>query len=498
MKKVLLCILDGFGYSDETKYNAIALSRKPNLQHLFKTYPHSLLQASGEFVGLPEGQIGNSEVGHFTMGAGRVLFQDLPRINKAFASGGVVNIPAIQDLISYCKTNKKPCHIIGIASDGGVHGHIEHMIAFTNIIKDAAIPYYVHAITDGRDVAPKSSLAQLSAFSKNDIDISSISGRFYAMDRDKRWDRTQRAYDSIFSAQGSTFANYATYISSQYEAGITDEFIEPAIKEGYTGFQDGDAIVFCNFRADRMRQIATSILDQNFDAFQAKRYKPSKALAFTAYSDEIAKLTQVLFPKQVVQQPLGEIISEQGLTQLRIAETEKYAHVTYFFNCGEEKVFPGEERILIASPKVRTYDEVPKMSAVEITDKLIASVQKSHYDFICLNFANPDMVGHTGNLKAAIEAIDVIDECVGKIVKLCAQEGYELIITSDHGNAEEMFDEKTNQPMTAHTLNRVPFLYVGTNKDVTLKNGTLADIAPTILKIMGLAKPSLMTGSSLL
>lgn len=497
MKKILLCILDGFGYSNKTKHNAIALARKPNLQRLFNEYPHSLLEASGKFVGLPDGQIGNSEVGHFTIGAGRILFQDLPRISKAFAENKVAKMPQILDLIEYCKATRKKCHIMGIASDGGVHGHIDHMIALAQLVKNSGVEIRIHAITDGRDTAPKSALNNLKKFTEHNLEISSISGRFYAMDRDNRWDRTKRAYDAIFSAECATFKNYEEYINAQYKTNITDEFIEPAVKVGYTGFEDEDAIVFCNFRADRARQIFLSLLDKSYNEFISKKYDIGKALAFTTYSKELSSLAQTLFPKEVVKNSLGEVIASHNLTQLRIAETEKYAHVTYFFNGGEEKIFPKEERILVSSPKVKTYDETPQMSAIEITDKLIASILQNHPDFICLNFANPDMVGHTGNLQATIEAIDVIDTCIERLEKICKEKGYDLIITSDHGNAEEMFDEKTNQAMTAHTLNRVPFLYVSSEKNITLKDGSLADIAPTILKIMGIAKPLEMTGSPL-
>ncbi|MFI4984226.1 MAG: 2,3-bisphosphoglycerate-independent phosphoglycerate mutase [Rickettsiales bacterium] len=469
MKKVLLCILDGMGIAKSGKYNAVSLANTPNYNYLLQNCPHSALDACGEAVGLPVGQMGNSEVGHITIGAGRVIYQDLPRISKAFAQNQV-------------KLDVKgDVHLVGLCSDGGVHSHINHILALGKLLHGNKV--YVHMITDGRDTPPQSALKYLDG-----LNVATISGRFYAMDRDKRWERTDAAFEAIIKANGAEFNDPATYINSSYQNGVNDEFIIPGIAAGYQGFKDGDTMIFCNFRADRMRQFAAKFLEAGFSK--------SRTIAMTEYSQELAEKMEVLFKNEQPKNVLGEVIAAQGFKQFRIAETEKYAHVTYFLNGGREALFTGEDRVMIPSPKVATYDLKPEMSAFEVAEKVVAAVQSNNYALIVVNFANPDMVGHSGNVAATIKAVEAVDKCLGQIMIVCKAANHDLLVTADHGNAEELYDENNHQPLTSHSMNKVPFIYYGSQL-LQLKDGSLADISPSILKLLGVAKPDEMTGLTL-
>lgn len=505
-KTVILNILDGFGVRKDNENNAINLATTPNLDFIYQHYPHSQLETSGLAVGLPEGQMGNSEVGHMTIGSGRVIYQDLPKISAAIADGSLKNHQIIKESIELLKQNSKKCHIIGLLSDGGVHSHIDHIFALSEIYAKQGIAVNVHAITDGRDVPPRSCLSYIKQFqeefaSNKFVSLASIGGRFYAMDRDNNWSRTELYYNCIMKQNSASYANILEYIKQSYENNIFDEFIKPAVSKDYQGISNGDIVIFANFRADRMRQIAACFAFKDFTQFSRA---PSKAFAalisVTEYSDELSKTMQVLFPVEIPKNTLGEIVAKQGLKQLRIAETEKYAHVTFFFNGGVEDKFEGEERILIPSPKVETYDLKPEMSAKQLTEKVIEAVKAQKYDLIVLNYANSDMVGHTGDLSAAIKAIEVLDESIGDIMQAMHQEDI-MIITADHGNAEEMYDHKNDMPHTAHTTNPVPFILIGDaykHSNVKLANGTLADIAPTILKILAINVPEDIQGKSII
>lgn len=496
MKKLILCILDGWGYRKAKEHNAIALSIKPNYEKLVKNYPMALLKASGTSVGLPKGQMGNSEVGHITIGAGRVILQDLPKIDTEIESGNLAKNNKVLSLIKELKNNNKTCHLIGLISDGGVHSHINHIINIATILKSQKIPVAIHGILDGRDVPPKSAIKYLKQLKKHSLKISTLSGRFYAMDRDKRWERTQKYFECIAYAKAPKFDDPEQFINNCYNNKIIDEFIEPHVEKNYQGISIKDAVIIANFRADRVRQISTALVLSKFPFFKRQPLSLSSCLSMTSYSEELLQHMNVIFPNQIPKNTLGEVIAKNNLTQLRIAETEKYAHVTYFFNGGRELSFLGEDRILIPSPKVTTYDQKPEMSAYELTDSLIKKMKEKKYDFICANFANPDMVGHSGNINATVEAIETVDKCLGKIMQAATQMNYEFLITADHGNAECLYDKQTKQPLTSHTLNPVPIIYFGSQK-LTLKNGELPDIAPTILHLMRIKKPKEMTGKNL-
>ncbi len=496
MGKVILCILDGWGFREATEFNAIKSAKAPNFEYLMANHPFSLLEASGGAVGLPEGQMGNSEVGHITIGAGRAIRQELPKIDHEIATGEFKTNPVLSELITKLKAHKKTCHLIGLVSDGGVHSHIRHIIALATLLKEHKIPVKLHAITDGRDVAPKSALKYLKSIADNDIDIATITGRYYAMDRDKRWERTEAAYDAIVSGKGKPFTDYKALISECYEENITDEFILAHHHKDYHGMKDGDGLIIANFRSDRVRQLATCIIDPQFKEFKTKKLHLANALMMTKYSEDLAKFMPVIFPHEIPEATLGEVIAANNLKQLRAAETEKYAHVTYFFNGGREEPFAGEERILIPSSKVATYDLKPEMSVNEITNAVTQELKKQKHAFVCVNFANADMVGHSGNMPATVKAIEAIDVALGKLMLGAQENGYDLLITADHGNAEEMMDVKTNQPLTSHTLNPVPLIYFGKMK-LKLRKGGLADIAPTVLKLLNLPKPDAMKGHEL-
>jgi 2,3-bisphosphoglycerate-independent phosphoglycerate mutase len=487
-KPVLLCILDGFGIGDENDANnAIARAKMPNYHRMLLQYPHSKLITSGLDVGLPEGQMGNSEVGHMTIGAGRIIFQDLPRISNAIKDGNLEKNPKLQKLIADLKVSGKACHLMGLLSDGGVHSHIDHIIFLANLLTKNGVKVFLHAFLDGRDVAQKSALVYLQQV-KN-IEIATVSGRYYAMDRDKKWDRIELATNAIISANGEKFSDAISAVKKSYENEITDEFIKPCVIGDYKGIQDGDALLFCNFRADRARQISEKLFENT---------KFSHRLALTEYSEKLNEFYEVLFPPASVKNSLPEILSARGLTQLRIAETEKYAHVTFFFSCGVEKELAGESRILVKSPAVATYDLKPEMSANEVGEKLRAEIAAEKFDFIIVNYANPDMVGHSGMLDPSIAACEAIDAQLGMLEKIILEKDGALLISADHGNIECMQDEN-HQPHTSHTTNPVPFILVKNNTShLKLENGRLSDIAPTILHLMKIEKPNEMDGKNLI
>ncbi len=510
MKKntLLLLILDGFGYSDVKEFNAISAASTPNWDHLLKSYPNSLINASESFVGLPVGQMGNSEVGHLCMGAGRVIDQDLDRINKSIKNGNFFSNKILISGFEKISHSNNVLHIFGLLSDGGVHSHIDHTLALIKLAKRQNVQQvFIHAILDGRDTPPKSASAyikKLEDFCKNINlgEIKTVSGRFYAMDRDNRWDRTHLAYDAIAcgcSPYTETSAQQA--LNKSYSRGESDEFIIPTLikKSGtYSGINDNDMVVFMNFRSDRARQLTDSILNESFNKFERfSRAHNINYLTLTSH-DEKQRKAECIFKPIVIKNSLGQYVSDLNKTQLRLAETEKYPHVTFFFNGGVEEKYKGEKRILIPSQKVATYDLAPEMSAYLITEKLNEAIISKSYDLIVCNYANADMVGHTGNLDAAIKAIEVLDECIQKVYKAIKKIGGQMIITADHGNVEMMMDTKNQQKHTQHTVNKVPFVYVGKQIKKIKKGGQLSDIAPTILELMGEKKPKEMTGNNLI
>jgi 2,3-bisphosphoglycerate-independent phosphoglycerate mutase len=500
---LVLCILDGFGYSEKQKFNAVRSAKTPTIDELWKMYPRTLLRASGLSVGLPDGQMGNSEVGHTAIGLGRVVFQDLPRISMAIKENTLKDVDELKNLIKTLKDNCGRCHLLGLLSDGGIHSHIEHMFALADILRDNEINLCVHACLDGRDTPPKSALQYVRMFRKyfgNKVEISTLGGRYFYMDRDKRWERTELAYNCMINP--TNFCDSAEeYIERCYADGIYDEFIPPAAVVGYDGVRDGDAIVVLNFRADRVRQMLTALTDDAFSGFPRPQELPnfSNIVGVTEYSAEFSGKVGVMFKRQEVKNSLGEVISKAGFKQLRAAETEKYPHVTFFFNGGVEKPFENEKRILVDSPKVTTYDLKPEMSAIELKDSVIKELKENDFALCVVNFANPDMVGHTGSFDAAVKAVEVVDSCINDIRNVVQSRNGCLIITADHGNAEEMFDYKENQPHTAHTTNDVIFILADDNFKSTklTSGGGLSDIAPTILDILSIEKPVEMTGKNL-
>lgn len=502
-KPIVLCILDGWGHSDDPADNAIMRAKKPNWDRLVKENPHSLLGTCGLDVGLPEGVMGNSEVGHMNIGSGRVVLQDLPQINEAIKKDNLKNKKPLKDLISALKKSGGTCHLMGLVSDGGVHAHIDHITALAKIISGSGVPVAIHAFTDGRDTSPSSGRKFIEklekAISKLDVvSVATLSGRYYAMDRDNRWERVELAYKTIAEAIGELAETASEAIENNYKNSTSDEFILPTVINGYTGMEDGDGLLMANFRADRARQILTALLDPKFEEFARDKIDFMTAVGMVEYSEKHSKLLQTLFPPQSLDKILGQIISEKGLKQLRIAETEKYAHVTFFFNGGREEEFKGEDRILVPSPKVATYDQQPEMSAPEVTDKLVKAIDSGKYDLIVVNYANTDMVGHTGIEKAAIKAVETVDKVIGKIVAAVKKADGAMLITADHGNAELMRDQNSGEAHTQHTLNKVPFILVAKDNDISLKDGKLCDIAPTILHLMNIKQPAEMTGVSLI
>ncbi len=501
-RPVMLVIMDGWGWREDPADNAIRQAKTPTFDRLWRTGPHGFLHTSGKDVGLPDGQMGNSEVGHLNIGAGRVVMQDLPRIGAAIASGEVARAPVLVDFIKTLKASGGICHLIGLVSPGGVHSHQDHAAALAKILADAGVPVLVHALTDGRDTPPQSAaedIKRLLAALPPAVKIATVCGRYFAMDRDKRWDRVEKAYNAIVEADGPHFPDAPAAVANAYANKQFDEFVLPAVIGDYRGMKDGDGVLCFNFRADRVREILSAMLDPAFAGFKRKRLvRFAAAVGMTQYSVDLDKLMQTIFPPQTLANILGEVAAAAGRTQLRMAETEKYAHVTYFLNGGREEPFPGEDRIMVPSPKVATYDLQPEMSAPELTDKAVAAINSGKYDLIVLNFANPDMVGHTGSLPAAIKAVETVDAGLGRIAQAIEKSGGALLVTADHGNCEMMRDPQTGGPHTAHTTNPVPLLLVGARNRALAAQGRLADIAPTLLELMELPKPKEMTGASLL
>ena len=505
-RTALLCILDGWGWRTDPVDNAIAQARTPHYTKMLAECPHALLQTSGRAVGLPTGQMGNSEVGHMNIGAGRVVAQDLPRIDAAIEDGSLAARPALQALIAKAKDDEGAVHLMGLLSPGGVHSHQDHMAALVKILSATGVPVFIHVFLDGRDTPPKSARGFLEKFVKDiegapGVRLATVSGRYYAMDRDQRWDRVEKSYAAIVDSDGRRFDDVFAALDASYAGGVTDEFLVPAVLGDYAGIADHDALLFANFRADRAREISLALLDKKFSGFARPRvvqFAAAAAAGMTEYSDELKQLMTSLFEPQDVRESLGEIMAEHHLKQLRISETEKYAHVTFFLNAGREDPFPGEDRILVPSPKVATYDHQPEMSAYQVTEKLEEAIASGKYDLIVCNYANPDMVGHTGIMSAAVKAVDTIDECLGRLVAALDKVGGFMLLTADHGNIELMKDPETGEPFTAHTTFDVPIVIYGAAKGARLENGRLADIAPTMLALMGMEKPTAMTGHSLL
>jgi len=496
-----LIIMDGFALGDDIPGNAVRAASTPQLDYLFSQYPFCQLSASGLDVGLPDGQMGNSEVGHTNIGAGRVVFQDLPRISRAIEDGSFFENPAYLKAVNACKETGGALHLMGLLSDGGVHSHITHLYALLELAKRHGLErVFVHVFLDGRDVSPTSGLGFVQALQEKLAElgvgrIADISGRYYAMDRDSRWERLQRAYDAMVHGDAPFVPDPAGAVRASYDSGVTDEFMEPVICDTDGRIGPGDSVIFYNFRPDRAREITRSLTDPAFGKLVRKKgYFPLTFICTTEYDASLPNVT-VAFPHESLVNIFGAYLSQLGMTQLRIAETEKYAHVTFFFNGGQEAVFPGEDRVLIPSPKVATYDLQPEMSANLITEEVIRRIESGKYDVIILNFANCDMVGHTGVFEAAVKAVETVDACVGQVVKATADMGGVALITADHGNAEIMLDPE-GKPFTAHTTNPVPFCIVGA--DVRLRDGRLADIAPTMLDLMGLNKPEEMDGKTLI
>jgi 2,3-bisphosphoglycerate-independent phosphoglycerate mutase len=550
-RPAVLCILDGWGCRAERADNAIAAAGTPHFDRMWREWPHARLKTSGRAVGLPDGQMGNSEVGHTNIGAGRLVMQDLPRIDDAVAAGTLKNLPAFQELVAAAKASAGAVHLMGLISPGGVHSHQNHIAALAKDLADAGLVVHVHAFLDGRDTPPKSALGYMETFLRavtppvhggsaspelrrsgggrggeethgvtaGFIRLATISGRYYAMDRDKRWERVHKAYDAIVSANALRFADAKAAIEDSYAAGITDEFVLPRVIGNYTGVVDGDVLLFGNFRPDRAREISIALLDPEFGGFERGRTARFAAAAgLTEYSDMLKRYMRALFPPQDVSETIGQVFAERGLKQLRIAETEKYAHVTFFMNGGRETVFEGEDRILVPSPRVATYDLKPEMSAPEVTEKLVEAIRSGKYDLIICNYANPDMVGHTGIMDAAIHAVRTIDDSLGKVSAAVEEAGGLLLLTADHGNIEMMKDPETGEPHTAHTLLDVPLIALGKTvlsvsppvhggsaraagegggHGFTLADGRLADVVPTLLDLLGMEKPAQMTGTSL-
>jgi len=502
---LVLCILDGWGERPKADDNAITVAHTPVWHRLLARWPHAHLQASEHYVGLPDGQMGNSEVGHTNLGAGRLVLQDLPRIDAAIAADQLAAMPALRAFIGKLRESRGTAHLMGLLSPGGVHSHQHQIAVLARILADGGLPVAVHAFLDGRDTPPKAAMSYLKKFQQDvtgleRLRIATLCGRYFAMDRDKRWDRVEKAYRVIVEAAGDRSEDPVQAMATTYARGETDEFVRPTAIADYRGMEDGDGVLIANFRADRVRELATALLDPDFAEFtRTRRVVFAAALGLVEYSTELSRFLGTLFPPEDLGDTFGEVVSKAGLTQLRIAETEKYAHVTFFFNGGRETVFPGEERILVPSPKVATYDQQPEMSAPEVTDEVVAAIAAHRFDVIVLNYANTDMVGHTGRLDAAVKAVETVDTCLGRLSEAVERARGTLVITADHGNAEMMRDAETGEPHTAHTLNPVPFIVVNPPATVRhLDDGRLSDVAPTLLDILGLPKPSAMTGHSLI
>jgi 2,3-bisphosphoglycerate-independent phosphoglycerate mutase len=500
-KPVVLCILDGWGVSDDTQANAPYLANTPTFDAIMAKCPHATLTTHGPDVGLPSGQMGNSEVGHTNIGAGRVVAMDLGQIDLAIEDGSFFDNEALQAFISKVKSSGGTAHLMGLVSDGGVHGHLNHIIAATKAIADAGVPVALHAVTDGRDVAPKSALTYFSQLEEGlpeGARVVTVSGRYFAMDRDNRWERIAEAYDAMINGKGRAADTAHGAVDYAYNQSESDEFITPTVLQGYKGVSDGDGFFCLNFRADRAREILRAIGEPGFADFETgPRPKLSALLGMVEYSDGHNEYMTAVFPKRAIVNTLGEWVAKQGLRQFRLAETEKYPHVTFFLNGGKETPEKGEDRYMPKSPKVATYDLQPEMSSAEVTAKFVAAIEQG-YDLIVTNYANPDMVGHTGDLQAAIKACEAVDAGLAQVVAALEKAGGAMIVTADHGNCEVMVDPETGGPHTAHTLNPVPIALVGGPEGAQVRQGRLSDLAPTLLDLMNLPKPPEMTGESLL
>ena len=500
-KPVVLCILDGWGLSDRTEANAPYLAHTPNFDAIMSTGPHARLITHGPDVGLPSGQMGNSEVGHTNIGAGRVVAMDLGQIDLAIEDGSFFDNAALLEFISHLKATGGTAHLIGLVSDGGVHGHLTHILAAAKAITDAGVPVALHAITDGRDVAPKSAYEYLGALSDGlptDAHIATVIGRYFAMDRDNRWGRVSEAYEAIITAKGRRAKDAHAAVTTAYEQSETDEFITATVLPGHEGVRNGDGVFCLNFRADRAREILAAIGQPDFDGFDTgPRPQLAAFLGMVEYSDQHNTYMTTVFPSREIKNTLGAWVAQHGLRQFRLAETEKYPHVTFFLNGGKEDPEPGEDRFMPKSPNVATYDLQPEMSAQKVTDKLVEAIE-ARYDLIVVNFANPDMVGHTGDLKAAMQACEAVDQGLGRAISALRAVGGAMLVTADHGNCEMMVDPDTGGPHTAHTLNPVPVALVGGPEGAHVRDGRLSDLAPTVLDLMGLPQPPEMTGKSLI
>jgi 2,3-bisphosphoglycerate-independent phosphoglycerate mutase len=507
IKPIVLVILDGWGVSNIVKGNAMARARLPNYENLLTTYPHSVLTSCGEEVGLPEGQMGNSEVGHMNIGAGRVVYQDLTRITRSIRDGSFYQNKVLLEAVRRAKLNNSSLHLLGLVSDGGVHSHLTHLYALMELAaREGLCNVYIHAFLDGRDVPPESARGYFNQLgeklSKYGHHVATVMGRYYAMDRDQRWERVERAYNAIVYGEGLTAANPWEAVDLGYARGETDEFIQPTVLLQETGepvarVEAGDSVIFFNFRPDRARQLTRAFVDWDFSGFTRKHGYPGVFFTCMSTYDQTIQ-APVAFPPVKLHNTLGEVLSRHGIPQLRLAETEKYAHVTFFFNGGVEVPNPGEERILVPSPKVATYDLMPEMSAYAITEKFIEQLQLDKFGVFIINYANPDMVGHTGNMDAAVRALETVDECLGRVVHLVLEKNGAVLITADHGNADEMRD-KAGNVSTAHSVNPVPFILIRRDTaGITLRDGSLQDIAPTILHLLGIPKPAEMTGDTLI
>ena len=497
-KKALLMILDGWGFGNQGKGDVIFNTPTPYWDYLMSTYPHSQLQASGENVGLPDGQMGNSEVGHLNIGAGRVVYQDLVKINRACADNSILQNKEVVAAYSYAKENGKNLHLMGLTSDGGVHSSLDHLFKLIDIAGEYGIENtYVHCFMDGRDTDPKSGAGFIGQLVEHNAKIASIIGRYYAMDRDKRWERVKVAYDLLVNGEGKKATDMVKAVEESYAEGVTDEFILPIVNEAYDGtIKEGDVVIFFNYRNDRAKELTVVLTQQDMPEAGMNTIPGLQYYCMTPY-DASFKGVHILFDKENVENTLGEYVASKGLKQLHIAETEKYAHVTFFLNGGRETPYDGEDRILVPSPKVATYDLQPEMSAYEVRTKLVEAIREDKYDLIVVNFANGDMVGHTGVSRAIETAVKAVDECVKDVIEAAKETGYEAIIIADHGNADNAVNAD-GSPNTAHSLNPVPFVYVTENKDVQPADGILADVAPSVLKIMGLPVPAEMTGKQLI
>lgn len=500
-RPVMLMILDGWGWREEAENNAVRLAHTPHFDRLWAASPHAFLKTSGLDVGLPPGQMGNSEVGHLNLGAGRVVMQDLPRINQVIEDGSLGQALAASGLVDALKSSGGACHLLGLVSPGGVHAHQDHAVALAHLLVEQGIPVRVHIFTDGRDTPPRSAAGYVRDFVAAlppQAVIASLTGRYYAMDRDNRWERVETAWRAMVLGEGPEFADTAAAIEAAYARGVNDEFIPACVIGSYAGMEDGDGLLSFNFRSDRIREILDAVLFPQFAGFaRLRRPVLAKAVSMTSYSAELDGVMPALFAPQTLANGLGETVAKAGLAQLHMAETEKYPHVTYFFNGGEETPYPREDRVMVPSPKVATYDLQPEMSAPELTERAVEAIASGRYDLVVLNFANPDMVGHTGVLSAAIKAVETVDTGLGRIAEAVAKAGGALLVTADHGNCELMVDPVTGAPHTAHTTFPVPVMVIGSGA-AALADGRLADIAPTLLALLGVPQPAEMTGGSLL